>query len=84
MQLWGKENEKDKLPKIILHGLRHTSATLLIAENLDIVAVAGRLGHSDTGTAVNIYAHALREPKIYLNAVSIGTFVLSGIMKGIN
>lgn len=55
------ENEKDKLPKITLHGLRHTSATLLIAENLDIVAVAGRLGHSDTGTTVNIYAHALRE-----------------------
>jgi len=55
------ENEKNKLPAITLHGLRHTSATLLIAENLDIVAVAGRLGHSDAGTTINIYAHALRE-----------------------
>ena len=42
-------------------GVRHTNATLLIAQNLDVVTVAGRLGHSDTSTTLNIYAHALRE-----------------------
>lgn len=55
------ENEKEKLPQITLHGLRHTSATLLIAENVDAVTVAGRLGHSDTSTTLNIYAHALQK-----------------------
>lgn len=55
------EDEKNKLPPITLHGLRHTNATLLIAQNLDVVTVAGRLGHSDTSTTLNIYAHALRE-----------------------
>jgi len=41
--------------------LRHKSATLLIAENVDAVTVAGRLGHSDTSTTLNIYAHALQK-----------------------
>ena len=44
---------------IPLHGLRHTSATLLIANNQDIRSVSARLGHAETSTTMNIYAHAL-------------------------
>ena len=33
-----------KLPHIPWHGLRHTSATLLIADGSDIKEVSGRLG----------------------------------------
>ena len=55
------ENEEDKLPDIPLHGLRHTSATLLISEKVDIRTVSARLGHSQTSTTMNIYAHALKE-----------------------
>lgn len=51
----------EKLPEITLHGLRHTSATLLIAYNTDIKTVSGRLGHANTSTTINIYAHALRK-----------------------
>ena len=54
-------NEKDKLPQIPLHGLRHTSATLLIAEKVDVKTVSARLGHSQTSTTMDIYAHALKE-----------------------
>lgn len=50
----------DPLPDIPLHGLRHTSATLLISENVDIRTVAGRLGHAQTSTTLNIYSHALK------------------------
>lgn len=53
--------EKDRLPEITLHGLRHTSATLLIAQNLDVRTVSGRLGHAETSTTLNIYAHALKK-----------------------
>lgn len=53
--------EKDKLPDISLHGLRHTSATLLIAQNIDVRTVSGRLGHADTSTTMDIYAHALQK-----------------------
>lgn len=50
---------EDQLPVIALHGLRHTSATLLISNKTDISTVSSRLGHAKTSTTMNIYAHAL-------------------------
>ena len=52
-------SEEDRLPVIRLHDLRHTSATLLLSEGVDIRTVANRLGHSQTSTTLNVYAHAL-------------------------
>jgi len=52
--------EKYILPEIPFHGLRHTSATLLIAGKADIKTISSRLGHSQTSTTLNIYAHSLR------------------------
>lgn len=60
IKLYNAENE-DKLPMITLHGLRHTSATLLISQNVDIKTVSHRLGHSETSTTMDIYAHALEK-----------------------
>lgn len=51
----------EKLPEISLHGLRHTSATLLISGNLDVKTISARLGHADTSTTLNIYSHALKK-----------------------
>lgn len=56
-----QEREERKLPLIPLHGLRHTAATLLISQGVDIRTVSGRLGHSDTSTTLNIYAEYLEE-----------------------
>lgn len=53
--------EGEKLPTISLHGLRHTSATLLIAQNIDVRTVSSRLGHAECSTTMNIYAHALKK-----------------------
>ena len=50
-----------KLPEIPLHGLRHTSATLLITQNTDIKTVSHRLGHSRTSTTLDIYSHSLEK-----------------------
>lgn len=52
---------EDQLPMIPLHGLRHTSATLLIASHQDIRTVSSRLGHAQASTTMNIYVHALQE-----------------------
>ncbi|MCI8980508.1 MAG: site-specific integrase [Clostridia bacterium] len=58
-ELLAEEREIQKLPMITLHGLRHTSATLAISQNVDVKTVSARLGHAQTSTTLNIYAHAL-------------------------
>lgn len=47
------------LPRLNFHGLRHTSATFLISQGMDIETVAGRLGHSTSATTQNVYSHFL-------------------------
>lgn len=51
----------EQLPAIPFHGLRHTSATLLIASKQDVRTVSSRLGHAQASTTMNIYAHQLQE-----------------------
>ena len=56
---WFRQFLEDKnLPYITFHGLRHTHATLLISQGLDVRTVSNRLGHAQTSTTLNIYAHA--------------------------
>lgn len=49
------------LPKLTFHGLRHTSASYLIACGQDVVSVSKRLGHANTNTTLSIYAHAFKK-----------------------
>lgn len=55
------EDPKTKLPEIRLHDLRHTTATLLLAEGTDIETVSKRLGHSKASTTLDIYGHATQD-----------------------
>ena len=52
--------ERHGLPHIPLHGLRHTNASLMIANGMNVRTVSKRLGHSNTSTTVNIYTHAIQ------------------------
>lgn len=52
--------KRSGLPYVTLHSLRHTNATLMIAEGTDVCTVSRRLGHANTATTLNIYAHALK------------------------
>lgn len=45
--------------RIKFHGLRHTSATLLLKQGKPVHVVAARLGHKDPTITMTIYAHAL-------------------------
>ena len=56
-----RKKEEDKLPRIRLHDLRHTGATLLLGNNTDIETVSHRLGHSKASVTLDIYGHALPE-----------------------
>ena len=53
--------KEEQLPVIPFHGLRHTSATLMIASQQDIKTISHRLGHAQSSTTLNIYTHALQE-----------------------
>ncbi|RJQ26243.1 MAG: site-specific integrase [Peptococcaceae bacterium] len=52
--------QRRKLPPIRFHDLRHTAATLLIAEGIPLKNISARLGHANTNTTATIYAHALQ------------------------
>jgi integrase len=49
--------DKSNLPKIRLHDLRHTFASILYDEGVDLKAISEILGHSDLGTTNKIYTH---------------------------
>ena len=45
------------LPRIRLHDLRHTYATLALDAGMHPVVLAERLGHSTVATTMDLYAH---------------------------
>jgi integrase len=47
------------LPRISLHGLRHTHASHLVASGTHVQAIVERLGHSSASFSLDKYAHAL-------------------------
>jgi len=44
-------------PKLCLHDCRHTFASVLVAEGLDVVSVSRQLGHSSPDITLKVYAH---------------------------
>lgn len=47
------------VPKIRIHDLRHSCASLLISQGVSIVAVSQRLGHSNIEQTLNTYSHMM-------------------------
>lgn len=46
---------KDQLPPISFHGLRHTNAALMVYLGVDVQVGASRMGHAKTSTFLNMY-----------------------------
>ena len=53
--------KRHNLPHINPHAFRHSMASILIQNGQDIVSVSKRLGHAQTSTTANIYAHIIAE-----------------------
>ncbi|PNP94793.1 hypothetical protein BMT55_00105 [Listeria newyorkensis] len=58
---WTAFVKRHELDHIRFHDLRHTSATLLIANGVHAKIIQERLGHADIGTTMNVYGHVFRE-----------------------
>lgn len=52
---------REGMPDVRLHDLRHFVATQLLSAGVDVRTVAGRLGHRNAATTLNVYAHFLEE-----------------------
>jgi len=47
------------LPKLTIHGLRYTHATILLEQGVNPKVVSERLGHASVATTMDIYSHVL-------------------------
>jgi len=59
-EAYNKANPDELLPRLKLHGLRHTWATLALEEGIDIHVVSDRLDHSSTHITSEIYTQVRR------------------------
>ena len=52
--------ERNKLPYVTPHDLRHTFASLQLAAGVDIRTLQARTGHAQASTLLNVYGHAIQ------------------------
>lgn len=53
---WKRFAEKHGFTGVTFHNLRTSHCTILISSSIDVVAVAGRMGHADAATTLKYYA----------------------------
>ncbi|MER8104075.1 tyrosine-type recombinase/integrase, partial [Kitasatospora sp. NPDC094016] len=49
------------LPRIGLHDLRHTAASIMIAKGIPVAVVSKTLRHSTLAITINLYGHLLKD-----------------------
>lgn len=69
--------KRNGFPKVNVHSFIHLNASLLISNGIDVRTVSAVLGHSQTSTTLNIYAHSFAEAQAealetVANAISFG------------
>ena len=62
-----KFGKKYNFPGLHPHTLRHTMATVSIANGADVVSISKKLGHAAPSITLNIYSHANQEAQLRAN-----------------
>ena len=57
---FGRLAKQHGAPGLRLHDLRHFAATTMLVNGIDVRTAAGRLGHAETSTTLDVYAHFVR------------------------
>lgn len=60
---------KDKLRQVRFHDLRHSSASVLLSQGVNIKVIQKRLGHKDIKTTLNLYSHVTEQDDIAASGV---------------
>lgn len=60
---FNKALDRAGLERITWHAMRHTYASLLIDENVNIKIIQELMGHADIGTTLNVYGHLFPDSK---------------------
>ena len=72
---WLKEFcEKNDMPFYGIHSFRHFAASALISSGLNVVTVSGALGHCNSGTTLNVYAHMFQTAQTRVAQAMDGAF----------
>ena len=72
---WLKEFcEKNGMPFYGIHSFIHFAASALISSGLDVVTVSGALGHCNSGTTLNVYAHMFQTAQARVAQAMDGAF----------
>jgi len=64
------------LPRIRLHDLRHTRATLAVKAGVQVKIVSERLGHSSVAFTIDVYQHVL--PGMQAEAAEVFAALIAG------
>jgi len=59
LKQFGKALRRVGLPRIRFHDLRHTAASLMLNNGVEILAVFHRLGHASPSITLDVYGHIL-------------------------
>lgn len=66
--------KRENLPFHGLHSFRHFAASSLISAGLDVTTVSGAMGHSNSGTTLNIYSHMFQSAQARVAEAMDGAF----------
>ena len=74
-QQYNEANPDTPLPRLTIHGLRHTWATIALKQKVHLKVVSERLNHSTTDITARVYSHVTR-PSAQEAADLVGGLIL--------
>ncbi len=79
---WNAFRKAHGFPTLKFHELRHTQATQLLANGVDVKTVQARLGHANASVTLNWYAHAVPENDVEAAAMVGSLFAGQSVKNG--